>query len=94
MTGLDELRADFVGCFDYSGDRVLAQIDAFEAAHPGLVDTTAECERCHKPFPRAELKTIWTKFNAATLQATFCQQCAGECDMSDYYGIPKKSVTR
>lgn len=54
MSVLDELRKTLGN--DPHGDgwetyNILSEIDAFEAAHPGLVDKTQLCENCGEPMP-------------------------------------------
>jgi hypothetical protein len=34
----------------YTGDEILERLEAFAAAHPGLVDHTKECDRCGAPI--------------------------------------------
>jgi len=57
MNSLDELREALVSgwgsLIDYNAseirDGINADLDAFEAAHPGLVDRTVPCPHCGKP---------------------------------------------
>lgn len=55
MNLLDELRKKVLGDDDASDEamalcnRMLNWLDAFEAAHPGLKDTTWICPRCGQP---------------------------------------------
>jgi hypothetical protein len=56
MTVLDELREALQNTVAWrtagwngTKEDVLATLDAFEAAHPGLVDLTAPCAKCGAP---------------------------------------------
>jgi len=62
MTTLDKLRdkwAEDIATLGRAGhqngpavrqiEKMLRDLDAFEAAHPGLVDKTVPCPRCDKP---------------------------------------------
>jgi hypothetical protein len=60
MSGpLDELRTSIFNCEEYlfGGEipcrclsEVIRTIDAFEQAHPGLVDDTEPCDKCGAPM--------------------------------------------
>lgn len=88
MRVLDELRQKLVilhNQHDKSGARdreqraagireALAALDAFEAAHPGLLDRTRFCRVCHAPIVTDYMR--WQSFDPATTWV--CGACAKE----------------
>jgi uncharacterized protein with PIN domain len=40
-------------------EKMLRDLDAFDAEHPGLVDQTARCDFCGKPLPHEDGVVDW-----------------------------------
>jgi len=80
LAGEPGLDAYFVG-WDRAIENCLSVIGTFEAAHPGLEDSTAICHRCGRPCSGAWWETVYQ--NSAPGEPNFsiehvCTTCLEE----------------
>jgi hypothetical protein len=67
-------------------------LSEFKADHPGIIDTTTECENCHGKFARSGVRVISTSGpTGAHYQATLCAHCADTLDMYEWYGFTRRA---
>lgn len=89
MSVLDELREELETMLDAevnhewdSGFRVgvkssIRRLDAFEAAHPGLVDRTIHCTECGAPgpeFPKHGWTGLWVPDDGEHFRCPACSE--------------------